>query len=100
MTNAAADVGALNKGIDLQKSFVSDLMDSIKSGVGKLVDADMNEDVDQAELCRRSSSSASRLSRSPTATRRTSSSCSSKIQLLSIEDKGSAANAGPFFAFP
>ncbi|MDO1581024.1 flagellin [Rhizobium oryzicola] len=44
MTNAAADVGALNKGIDLQKSFVSDLMDSIKKGVGKLVDADMNEE--------------------------------------------------------
>ncbi len=44
MTNAAADVGALNKGIDLQKSFVSDLMDSITKGVGKLVDADMNEE--------------------------------------------------------
>ncbi|MDO1581025.1 flagellin [Rhizobium oryzicola] len=44
MTDAAADIGALNKGIDLQKSFVSDLMGSIKTGVGKLVDADMNEE--------------------------------------------------------
>ena len=44
MTNAAADVGALNKRIELQKNFVEDLTDSIEAGVGKLVDADMNEE--------------------------------------------------------
>ena len=44
MTDAAADVGAMNSRIDLQSSFVEDLMDSIETGVGKLVDADMNEE--------------------------------------------------------
>ena len=44
MTDAAADVGALNSRIDLQSNFVEDLMDSIEMGVGKLVDADMNEE--------------------------------------------------------
>ncbi|MBT9371933.1 flagellin [Rhizobium sp. CSW-27] len=44
MTDAAADVGALNSRIDMQDEFVSDLMDSIDTGVGKLVDADMNEE--------------------------------------------------------
>ena len=44
MTNAAADLGAVDKRIDLQKGFVDDLMDSIETGVGKLVDADMNEE--------------------------------------------------------
>jgi len=44
MTNAAADLGAVNKRVDLQKDFVDNLMDSIESGVGKLVDADMNEE--------------------------------------------------------
>ncbi|OCP15295.1 hypothetical protein BC361_32950 [Ensifer sp. LC54] len=44
MTNAASDLGAVNKRVDLQKDFVNDLMDSIESGVGKLVDADMNEE--------------------------------------------------------
>ena len=44
MTDAAADVGAINSRIDLQASFVDDLMDSIETGVGKLVDADMNEE--------------------------------------------------------
>ncbi|MGE6742122.1 flagellin [Allorhizobium pseudoryzae] len=44
MTDAAADVGAINSRIDMQTGFVSDLMDSIKEGVGKLVDADMNEE--------------------------------------------------------
>ncbi len=44
MTDAAADVGAINSRIDLQKDFVADLMDSIEKGVGKLVDADMNEE--------------------------------------------------------
>ncbi|MFD1744840.1 flagellin [Rhizobium helianthi] len=44
MTNAAADIGAVNARIDLQSTFVNDLMDSIEKGVGKLVDADMNEE--------------------------------------------------------
>ncbi|MCK8780130.1 flagellin [Rhizobium sp. NTR19] len=44
MTNAAADIGAVNKRIELQKNFVENLTDSIESGVGKLVDADMNEE--------------------------------------------------------
>ncbi|MDP9837763.1 flagellin [Neorhizobium huautlense] len=44
MTDAAADVGSITKRIDMQTSFVSDLMDSIETGVGKLVDADMNEE--------------------------------------------------------
>ena len=44
MTDAAADVGAINSRIDMQTDFVSDLMDSITEGVGKLVDADMNEE--------------------------------------------------------
>ncbi|WP_137132523.1 flagellin [Rhizobium sp. FY34] len=44
MTDAAADVGALNSRIDLQDKFVADLMDSIDTGIGKLVDADMNEE--------------------------------------------------------
>ncbi|MGE7370807.1 flagellin [Neorhizobium sp. NPDC001467] len=44
MTDAAADVGSINKRIDMQTTFVADLMDSIETGVGKLVDADMNEE--------------------------------------------------------
>jgi flagellin len=44
MTDAAADVGALTARIELQDKFVADLMDSIETGVGKLVDADMNEE--------------------------------------------------------
>ncbi|MBD9492888.1 MULTISPECIES: flagellin [unclassified Ensifer] len=44
MTDAAADLGALNARIDLQKGFVDNLSDSIEKGVGRLVDADMNEE--------------------------------------------------------
>ncbi len=44
MTDAAADVGSVTKRIDMQNDFVADLMASIKTGVGKLVDADMNEE--------------------------------------------------------
>ncbi|WP_104664995.1 flagellin N-terminal helical domain-containing protein [Ensifer adhaerens] len=44
MTDAAADLGALNARIDLQKGFVENLSDSIEKGVGRLVDADMNEE--------------------------------------------------------
>ncbi len=44
MTSAAADLGSLGMRIDLQEEFVSKLTDSIDSGVGRLVDADMNEE--------------------------------------------------------
>jgi flagellin len=44
MTDAGADLGALNKRIDLQVDFVSDLSDSFDKGIGRLVDADMNEE--------------------------------------------------------
>ena len=44
MTDAAADLGALNSRITLQQDFVADLSDTITKGVGRLVDADMNEE--------------------------------------------------------
>jgi flagellin len=44
MTDSAANLGALNKRISMQEDFVANLMDSIDSGVGRLVDADMNEE--------------------------------------------------------
>ena len=44
MTNAATDLGAVKTRIDLQKDFAKSLMDAIDTGVGQLVDADMNEE--------------------------------------------------------
>jgi flagellin len=44
MTDSAADIGSINSRIEMQTNFVADLMDSIETGVGKLVDADMNEE--------------------------------------------------------
>ena len=44
MTDAAATIGAANARIDMQDEFVGDLMDVIDKGVGRLVDADMNEE--------------------------------------------------------
>ena len=44
MTTAATNLGSAQKRIDLQTSFVSSLMDSIKTGISQLVDADMNEE--------------------------------------------------------
>ncbi|MGV3550690.1 flagellin N-terminal helical domain-containing protein [Rhizobium sp.] len=44
MTDSAATLGAANSRIDMQNEFVSDLMDVIDKGVGRLVDADMNEE--------------------------------------------------------
>ena len=44
MTDAAAVVGSTNMRIELQENFVADLMDVIDKGVGRLVDADMNEE--------------------------------------------------------
>jgi flagellin len=44
MTDSASNLGAVNKRIDMQSDFVGNLMDSIEKGVGRLVDADMNEE--------------------------------------------------------
>ena len=44
MTTAASTLGAVKSRIDLQKDFVSNLMDAIDRGIGQLVDADMNEE--------------------------------------------------------
>ena len=44
MTDAASNLGAVNKRIEMQNDFVGNLMDSIDKGVGRLVDADMNEE--------------------------------------------------------
>ncbi|HVW56148.1 MAG TPA: flagellin, partial [Rhizobiaceae bacterium] len=43
VTSAASDLGAVQSRITSQQTFVKALMDSIDSGVGSLVDADMNE---------------------------------------------------------
>ncbi len=44
MTDSASNLGAVNKRIEMQESFVGKLMDSIDKGIGRLVDADMNEE--------------------------------------------------------
>jgi flagellin len=44
MTDAASDLGAVGKRIDMQTTFVGDLMDAIDRGIGQLVDADMSEE--------------------------------------------------------
>lgn len=40
---AAADFGSAQKRIEIQKDFVNSLTDSLKAGIGSLVDADMEE---------------------------------------------------------
>jgi flagellin len=44
MTDAATGLGAAKSRLNLQKDFVSALMDAIDTGIGQLVDADMNEE--------------------------------------------------------
>lgn len=44
MTTSAANLGAVKQRVDLQRDFVSALMDAIDRGVGALVDADMNQE--------------------------------------------------------
>jgi flagellin len=44
MTSAGAELGSISMRIGLQENFVSKLSDSIESGIGRLVDADMNEE--------------------------------------------------------
>jgi flagellin len=43
LTTAAATLGATKTRIDLQSSFASNLSDAVSSGIGSLVDADMNQ---------------------------------------------------------
>lgn len=40
---AAATLGALQSRVEMQESFAHDIMDAIDRGIGRLVDADMNE---------------------------------------------------------
>ncbi|WP_349437269.1 flagellin [Pararhizobium sp. A13] len=44
LTDSAATLGATNTRISMQDDFMADLMDVIDKGVGRLVDADMNEE--------------------------------------------------------
>ncbi|PWV94429.1 flagellin [Hoeflea marina] len=44
MTDAASNLGAINKRIAMQEDFVANLMDSVDKGIGRLVDADMNDE--------------------------------------------------------
>lgn len=44
LTNAASTLGAITKRIEMQESFVASLGDVIDKGIGRLVDADMNEE--------------------------------------------------------
>ena len=44
MTDAGSDLGALNKRISMQTDFVKDLSSTFEKGIGRLVDADMNEE--------------------------------------------------------
>lgn len=44
MTSAAAKLGSISSRIDLQTAFADKLSDAIEKGVGRLVDADMNEE--------------------------------------------------------
>jgi flagellin len=44
LTSAASELGSISMRIGLQEEFVSTLTDSIDSGIGRLVDADMNEE--------------------------------------------------------
>ena len=44
MTSAASKLGSISSRIELQTDFLSKLTDSIDKGVGRLVDADMNEE--------------------------------------------------------
>ncbi len=44
MTESATVLGAVKARVDLQKGFADNLMDAIDTGVGQLVDADMNEE--------------------------------------------------------
>ena len=44
ITDAAADLGSTGQRVELQRDFVSNLMNSIEKGISELVDADLNEE--------------------------------------------------------
>ncbi|MBA4777215.1 MULTISPECIES: flagellin N-terminal helical domain-containing protein [Agrobacterium] len=44
MTSAGAKLGSVSMRIDLQQDFATKLSDSLEKGIGRLVDADMNEE--------------------------------------------------------
>jgi len=44
VTDAASYLGSIKSRVDMQKDFVSNLMDAIDRGIGQLVDADMEEE--------------------------------------------------------
>src|SRR5690606_17667193 len=44
MTSAASSLGSIQSRIDMQEDFVATLIDVIDKGIGRLVDADMNEE--------------------------------------------------------
>ena len=44
LTDSASTLGAITKRIEMQESFVASLTDVIDKGIGRLVDADMNEE--------------------------------------------------------
>lgn len=44
LTDSAATLGSISSRIDMQDDFVATLMDVIDKGIGRLVDADMNEE--------------------------------------------------------
>jgi flagellin len=44
MTTAASNLGAVKQRVNLQKNFVTALMDAVDRGIGTLVDADMTEE--------------------------------------------------------
>jgi len=44
LNSAAADLGAVSNRISMQEDFVTKLSDTMEKGIGRLVDADMNEE--------------------------------------------------------
>jgi flagellin len=44
MASAAAALGSISSRIDMQNDFISKLTDSLDRGIGRLVDADMEEE--------------------------------------------------------
>jgi flagellin len=44
MTDGASALGSVNKRIDMQRDFITNLMDAIDRGIGQLVDADMTKE--------------------------------------------------------
>jgi flagellin len=44
MTEVASRLGSLSSRIGIQERFIGDLRDSLSSGIGQLVDADMEEE--------------------------------------------------------